>query len=67
MCCVERDGERFDGPWSDRYARAGSPTGVKYFFRWSTRESDIARSTEQYRRHVAEVVFPWFDGQVGTD
>lgn len=53
------------GPRSDSYEGRDSPNGKRYQFGWSTRESDMARSSAEYCNYIEEVVFEWFKGHLG--
>ncbi len=69
MCHIsgaDTGGDSIMGPWSDAYGGRDSPNGRRYQFGWSTRESDMARSTAEYCRYIEEVMLEWFDGRLGS-
>lgn len=55
------------GPYCGAHGWPEPANGKRYQFEWSTRETDIARSANEYWAFVKEVLLPWFNQQLLSD
>ena len=53
-------GTSISGPRSDAYTCPNAPNGIRYNLNWPTRDEDISRCADEYRRFIDDVLINWF-------